>query len=491
MAVDLATLSGGVKAAYLELVASKVAAALGLQAEAVKYFEESYERKLQRARKCDLDAVLASNDDPILAQLVANFKSDDPGLATAFEVYTRRSAAVKADSEATVRELLGLDGAATLAGLAKDAATTLAVAKLAPSCGLDANVASLKEQEFNALVAEWRKVNLNKTLASNDDPILAELLANFKSDDTGLVNAYAVYTQRVNAVKAAAYGEIERAHNWQWIDAGWTEETSLDEKLAAMDGLSRSAYIALVVRRLAVSCGITPEMAQVYEQQYQTRLRAARVADLETTPVTDAIQREVLALVRNTFSGDNALPRDMKTLTDKIDGLKDMARKEVLAAHDWSFAEADFACDAAETEHPDRIFPYHVTLPKGCLLVSACYGEDGKVAQWKLRGREIHAQRRLVRIVYVKDVTDFAAWHPKAYRAFILRLVADVAKCVASDPKDRSFQEQLYRDALEEAKVCDTRSSNAPDEAWGDNEIADTMLNGYTRREYDDPLARD
>ena len=563
-------LPGLVRGAYVAAVAAYVAIGIGLDAQTATALEQKKSAALAQAKKNELDTTLAANDDPILAQLISNFKSDDSGLVSAFAVYTQRSEAVKADSEATVRDLLGLADGAALAGAAKDAATALSVAKLAPVCGLDANFANLKEQEFSSLIsdwrkseldadiasgedsdgemkkccdevratleiaagtpldavalgaasalcftrraprvgydanftqvkaqeyaakiAEWRKVALNRTLAANEDPILAELLANFKSDDSGLVNAYAIYTQRVNAVKVSAYGEIERAHGWQWIDAAWTDATSLETKLAAMDGLSRSAYVALVVRQLAVSCGITPEMAQVYEQQYQTRLRAARVADLETTPVTDAIQREVLALVRNTFSGDNALPRDMKTLTDKIDGLKDMARKEVLAAHDWSFAEADFACDAAETEHPDRIFPYHVTLPKGCLLVSACYGEDGKVAQWKLRGREIHAQRRLVRIVYVKDVTDFAAWHPKAYRAFILRLVADVAKCVASDPKDRSFQEQLYRDALEEARTCDTRSSNAPDEAWGDNEIADTMLNGYARRGYDDPLVRD
>lgn len=563
-------LPGLVKAAYVAAVSSTVAVGLGLDTQAATALEQKKMIALAQAKKNELDTALAANTDPILAQLIPNFKTDDTGLVSAYAVYTQRSTAVKNDSEATVRELLGLAAGLTLAGMAKDAATALSVAKLAPVCGLDANFANLKEQEFNNLIAdyrkrkldedialgesstgtmkkccdevratleiasgtaldkialgaaaalcftkeaprvgydanfsqlkaqeyiskiaEWRKINLNKTLAANTDPILAELLANFKADDTGLVNAYTIYTQRVNAVKLSAYGEIERTHNWRWIDATWTGSTALETKIAAMDGLTKSAYIALVVRQLAVSCGITPEMAQVYEQQYQTRLRAARVADLETTTITDAVQKEVLALVRNTFSGDNALPRDMKTLTDKIDGLKEMARKEVLSAHDWSFAEADYSCDAAETEFPDEIFPYHVTLPKNCLLVSACYGEDGKVTQWKLRGREIHAQKRLVRIVYVKDTTDFTVWHPKAYRAFILRLVADVAKCVASDPKDRSFQEQLYRDAIEEAKTCDTRSSNAPDEAWGDNEIADTMLNGYERRPYDDPLFRD
>ncbi len=617
MAVDLSSLSGGVKAAYLALVEAKAAGALGLGADAVKFFEESFERRLQRARIEDLEATASS--DPVvrevLAAVRAPFAQDDPKLPVAMDALFSRIDATRAAAFTEVRDAhawswLAATPSATpesaMDGLARAAFVTLLAERLAVPCGLGADAVQLLAQKYQTQIARavaadlnaqidaaddalakavfasvrsaygfddaklppsvsglvgrvkavapvaldevkaaypwtgvdaetpWenlpglvkaaylasvtatvavglgldaqaaaafeqkkalalalaKKGELDAALAKNEDPILAQLVANFRSDDAGLAGAYAIYTQRVNAVALAAYEEVERSHGWRWIDSSWTDETPLDERLAAMDGLAKSAYVALVVRQLAAACGIAPEMAQVYEQQYQTRLRAARVADLETTPVVDEVQREVLALVRDTFSGDTALPRDMKAITDRIDALKDMARKEVLSAHDWSFAEADYACDAAMTEHPDRLFPYHVTLPKGCLLVSACYGEDGKVTQWKLRGREIHARRRLSRVVYVRDVEDFAAWHPKAYRAFVLRLVADVAKCVASNPKDRAFQEQLYRDALEEAKVCDARSSNAPDEAWGDNEIADAMLVGSSRREFDDPLYR-
>ena len=564
-------MDGLARAAFITLITEKLAVPCGLDANAVQLLVQKYQTQLQRAIAADLSKSLNENTDPILTQLVSNFKIDDPALANAYTVYTQRATNVKTASEATVKDLLGLDAAATLTGAAADAAIALSVAKLAPVCGLDANVCQLKTQEYTAMIAdyrkrqleedialgesstgamktacdevratleiaagsaldnlalgaaaalcftkagpkigydanfvqlkeqeytakiqEWRKINLNRSLAANTDPILAELLANFRTDDAGLVNAYAIYTQRVTAVRESAYAEIERSHNWRWIDEDWDDETTLETKIAAMDGLTKSAYIALATKMLAVSCGVTPELAQVYEQQYQTRLRAARVADLETTPITDKVQKEVMALIRSTFAGDTALPRDMKTLTDKIDGLKEMARKEVLAAHDWSFAEADYACDASETEYPDEVFAYHVTLPKDAILISACYGEAGKIGQWKLRGREVHAQQHLTRLVYVKDVADFTTWHPKAYRAFILRLVADVAKCVAADPKDRAFQEQLYREALEEAKTCDTRSSNTPDEAWGDNEIADVMLNGRSdRRVIDELLYRD
>ena len=568
---DIATWAADVRNALVYCLARDLAIPIAGRIADMQNIDVLYRDKLNKAIIRDLNEKVATNTDPILAELLANFKYGDPATPNAYAIYTQRVTAVKSASEATVKEVLGLGASATLTGMAADAATALSVAKLCAACGVDANTCQLKmqeytaiitdyrkrqldddialgesstgtmkkacdevraaleiaagtvldklalgaaaalcftreaarvgydanfvqlkEQEYTAKIQEWRKVNLNRSLATNTDPILAELLANFKSDDAGLVNAYAIYTQRVTAVRESAYAEIERSHNWRWIDEDWDDETTLETKIAAMDGLTKSAYIALATKMLAVSCGVTPELAQVYEQQYQSRLRSARVADLETTPITDAIQSEVMALVRPGFAGDSALPRDMKTLTDKIDALKEMARKEVLAAHDWSFAERDFICDSDVTEFPDEQYPYHVSLPKGCLLVSACYGETGKVGQWKLCGRELHAKNRVIRVAYVKDITDFTAWHPKAYRAFILRLVADVAKCVAADPKERTLQEQLYRDALNEAKACDARIGNATDEAWGENEIADVMLNGRTdRRVMDELLYRD
>lgn len=571
MAADISNLSGAVRAAYIALVATKVAPGLGMDANTVQLFEQQYRDKLQKARIADLE-VSATGDQvtkEVIATLRAPFAVDDPKLPITMTIIYEKVSAVKyaafsevkaayewtwsveADMDGLARAAYialccqklavpcGLDAQtvqsfeqiyqakltraivtaieadialgenstgnmkrccdevrATLetpAGEALDklalgAAAALCFTKCAARAGYDASFLQLKEQEYAQKIQECRKLKLNRALKTNTDPVLTELLANFRSDDAGLANAYEIYTQRASSVKQSAYAELEHSHNWRWIDSAWTSETAVDTKIAAMDGLSKSAFTALTTKLLAISCGLAPEMIQVYEKLYQTRLRSARVADLETTPITDPVQREVMAHLRATFSGDAALPRDLKTLTDKIDDLKDMARKDVLAAHDWSFAEMDMACDSDATEHPDEVFQYHVTLPKDCLLVSACYGTDGKVGQWKLRGREIHARSRIVRVVYVRDTPNYASWHPKAYRAFILRLVADVAKCVAADPKERTLQEQLYRDALEEAKTCDARSANAPDEAWGENDIAETMLHGYDR---DDPLCRD
>ena len=559
-------LTGVAAEAATALAVAKLAQACGLDANVTQTRLAQYQAALQTYRKNALNTALAANADPVLAQLVANFRNDDAGLLNAFTVYTQRAANVKSDSDATIRELLGITGSAALTGAKKDASTALSVAKLAEACGMDANFVQLKMQESNALVTEvrrnaaetdiaagenstgemkkccdevratleiangtaldkialaaaaalcqtrtaarngydanyiqlkeqeyaariqeWRKIALNKSLATNTDPVLAQLVANFKSGDDGLLNAYAVYTQRVEAVKADAYGEIERIHDWQWIDSTWTAQTPLTTKIAAMDGLTKAAHIALCAKYLAAACGMAPEMVNVYEQHYRARLKAARTADLESTSVTDPVDAEVLALVRGAFASEAALPRSMKSLTDKIDRLKEIARKEVLSSHDWSFAEAEMLCEGA-WQDGDKAFPFVATLPKGCLVVSAVYGTDGKVAQWKVRGREVRAAQQITRIVYVKDLEDYAAWHPKAYRAFILRLAADTAKAVAEKPSERQLQEQLYRDALEDAKACDAKGVNTPDEAWGENEIADTMLYGGGRSRHFDGL---
>ena len=191
--VDLSTLSGGVKAAYIALVKCKVAAALGLPAEAIKLFEEQYERKLQRARISDLE-MSASTDQvttEVLAAIRAPFAQDDPKLPMAMQ------------------------------------------------------------------------------------------------------NLYS----RIEAVRQAAFLEILAAHKWTWIPTG---EGAAPATEANMDGLSRAAFITLVTQKLAIPCGLPPEMLQSLEQKYLVQLQRARIADLEnTSTAADQVAREVLAAIRS------------------------------------------------------------------------------------------------------------------------------------------------------------------------------------------------
>ena len=505
--VDVSKLSGGVKAAYIALVKCKASAALGLPAEAVKLFEEQYERKLQRARIADLE-LSASTDQvttEVLAAIRAPFGQDDPKLPTAMQNLYSRIGAVRV---AAFKEILAAhkwswiptgEGSlpaseADMDGLARAAFITLVTQKLAIPCGLPADAIQAFEQKYQVQLQRARIADLENTSTASDSvarEVLAAIRGPFGQDDAKLPMAMQTFFDRVDAVELASYNEIEAIHNWQWKNPSWDATTPLDTKIAAMDGLTRAALVALVTQKLAIPCGLAQETIQVFEHQYQSKLHLARVTDLESTKIEDQLALEVLSLVRSNFSGEKDLPRDMKTLTDKIDALKEMARKEILSAHDWSFAQETAMCDPCPNDLPDPIFQYHAMLPQDCLTVSAVYGPSGKVNQWKLRGREIHSYEPVQRIVYVRDVTDFSEWDPKVYRAFVLRLVADTAKGIASSPKERQYQEQICRDAIEDAKACDTRESNTPDEAWGDNVLAEEMLHGRRSRPYDDPFRRD
>ena len=248
----------------------------------------------------------------------------------------------------------------------------------------------------------------------------------------------------------------------------------------ALDALSMSAAEALATAKVAPVVGLDTNFAQLRLQEYQAKIKEWRKVrfDDAVAGTSDPVRREALSILRSALSSSDAVPRNVTEMLDSLDAMETQARREVLTSHDWSFAETEYVCDTAWTDSPDPVFRHRVALPKSCLMVSACYGEDGKVVQWKQRGREIHAKERVVRIVYIKDVTDLSAWHPKAQRAFALRLAADLAKRADTNANARAMQESLYRDALEEARACDARSANTPDEAYGDNEIADIMLYG-------------
>lgn len=379
-------------------------------------------------------------------------------------------AAVAAENE--VKATLGLSG---LDALSEDAAECLATSHVAPVLGLDANFATIRLQEYQAKIQEYRKLRLNKALQENNDPVLGEILANFRSDDAALVNAFEIYMKRVDLVKSVAVQEINIAHEWH--EGAFSME--------ATSHVAYPAYLALCAAKLVIACGLTGDAAKLYEARYQVKLREARIKDLEDTEIEDKVTKDVFALIRGNFAEDAALPRSIAALTNKIETLVPMARREVLSSHDWSFALEDMVVSSSENDHPDPNYRYHASLPGDCLTISAVYDGAGRVGQWKRSGDEIRSKTPISRIVYLRDMEEVKEYPAKVYRAFILRLVADLSKSLASSPKDRQYQEQLARDALNDAKMCDSRDSNTPDEAWGQNELADKMIWGS-----DDPLDR-
>lgn len=454
------------------LVVAKLAAACGFGPDFAQLKAQEYQAKLAEFRRNELNRALASNDDPVLAELLANFRNDDPGLVNAYEVYTKRSATVKAECDAEVKAMLGVD---TLDDLARQISNCLAVSRLANVCGLGADVKQLKSQEYVVKVQEWRKLALNNALASNTDPILAELLANFRSDDAGLVNAYAIYTNRVSVVKETATTEVNAAHDWL------TPFTSGDKEHRAYP-----AWIDLCCAKLAAACGLDANHVSIYEKKYQTRLTTARAADLEAAKatVTDEDTKHILAMISTNFvPGDGLMPRNIKAITDRIDEMKDSARREVILAHDWNFAKCvvkvadECRCDG---------HPYHhsADYPLDALRLIAVYGCGGDLVEWKVENGKILARSSIHMVKYTKDVTDFSLWSEFARRPYYLRLAADVARTVMNNLQDVQILEQKYNLALEDAKLRDTREGNTPTDAWGPNHYVD-MMRGARRRPWE------
>lgn len=281
-------------------------------------------------------------------------------------------------------------------------------------------------------------------------------------------------------------GSADTDNSLEWTKCKLAYETARQEVLAAHDwvfarsqasqtdvtawpGDVRNCLVYCLARELAIPIAGRIEDMKNVDALYRDKLQRAIIHDLEAedAAVTDKLHREVLAFLRSIYSAD-VPPRSVLALTKKIDDMKDMSRKEVLGAYDWSFATESGMCDPSPNRIPDPRYPFHATLPFDCIRVTAVYRHDGAVNQWKVRGKSIHSHEPIHRVVYIRDVEDFEEWDPKPYRVFVLRLAADVAKAVASNPKNEQYQEALYRDALEDAKAADAGSANTPDEVWGD-----------------------
>lgn len=468
---DLSKWPANLRKVLVYALARDLAVQIAGRTEDLKNFHALYEKMLVDARVKDLSDLLKTNADPILAELVANIRLDDPGLPRTVAVYTARRNAAFAEAEKEVKETLGI---ATLEGsIPLQAANSLTVAKLSSACGLDANVRQLKMQEYLTQIVEWRKLKLNQALEKNSDPVLAELLANFRSDDTGLVNAFTIFTTRAEAIKESAAIEINAAHNWQKAFA------ASDKKHPAW-----SAYLSLCVSKLAIPCGLPAEAIAALEGKYQLRLKEARVADLESSPLPDGPIGDVLVFLRGTFSAaEAALPRDLKSLSDKAGRLMASARKEVLAAHPWSFAQDEDATPCIRVKTPGAAeYGYAVDVPADAIKVTAVYGPHGLLKATRQIAGQIRAVDPIVRIVYTRNVEAWDELSTDAQRLVVLRLASDMAKAIGAEESARKLQEQLYRDALAEAKYRDTRETEPGRSVWGKNHYVEQMRGDVLER---------
>lgn len=154
--------------------------------------------------------------------------------------------------------------------------------------------------------------------------------------------------------------------------------------------------------------------------------------------------------------------------------LYDASRLKVLRDHNWNFARTEQPCDGCGCTGGGGGLPFLAAVPPRCVRVLDCFGCGGR-CEYRLYGREIRSDRPVDRIVYTQDVEDLDRWTPDAYRALVLRLAADLAKPVTGRVNERQLQESAYDEQLQAAKLADSRESNVPYDAWGDNHYVKAM----------------
>ena len=468
------------RAAWITLIEAKLGIACGIPPEAVAKLEEVYLLKLAEARVADLEA--SEPSDPVAREVMAAirpfFSTEQKNLPRRMlDLYGRVDAVrtasfeeVKAAHEWTNKAAI-TDGT-KLPPIARQAWITLMEAKLGIACGIPPEAIAKLEEVYLLKLNQARAVDLEAQHSS--DPVVAEVLAgirpHFAADQRNLPLAMASLYERIGAVKESAYREILAVHNWR----GKGEMAGGDD----LPPQARAAWIALMQQKLCVACGLSPEAAAGFESVWRAKVKEARVTDLETSPVPPGVAGEVLTLIRDSFDPtETNLPMDLRTLALRVERMKPVAMREVLSAHPWGFAmEEDLVQSGRIEEAGVGEYAWWVPVPHDCMKIVGVFGRGGEVLRWERVSGQIRACGEVRRVTYVRAIDDLAEFSPDAYRLVVLRLAADMSRAMSMRTSVQNLHENIYRDALAEAKTRDTRQSNPSAESvWGPNHYVEAM----------------
>ena len=269
-----------------------------------------------------------------------------------------------------------------------------------------------------------------------------------------------------------AASEVLSAHDWRFARNSATVQGKVDDWPQNI----RKVLVYCLARELAVQIAGRTEDLKNLHQLYNRFVAEARVKDLEEDVTADAFVREVMALVRPHYTIQSEdLPRSMVRFHERVAVARDLARTEVLSAHPWGFATDEDLGGSGEIAGGGE-YRHRTAVPHDALTVVAVLGRHGEPCNWIRVGEEIRATEPVRAIRYVRDEEDFEKWDPKVYRILVLKVASDVAKTVGGNAEEHSTLERMYRTALEEAKVRDTRQSNpGPAAVWGGNYYVDRM----------------
>ena len=140
----------------------------------------------------------------------------------------------------------------------------------------------------------------------------------------------------------------------------------------------------------------------------------------------------------------------------------DVVRRNLLRAHDWSFA-LRWITLAASTEHsPYAHLPYVFARPVDCLFLKKISYED--VPEKHLLPYQLFVSDKnenLVacpyenaRALYVKDIEETSVFDPAFVACFALLLAAELAIPLAGDSNLGAQLLQKYQEKLQEARLA-------------------------------------
>lgn len=456
------------RGAVLALAAQKIAVRIGTGAEHANALHALYEARLQRARIRHLSDGLAKTGDTlqkeVLARLLGEFAEDEKALGFNVAAYTGRIDAVSATVLGAVND--AHDWGATYAaneldGTLREAYVLGVCAALAATVGVPAERAAAFRQAYEAKIVSARVKNLHDKLAANADPVLAELVANFRADDAGLVHLFDIYTARAAAVRGDAEAEVAASHDWPTL-----ADEAEAERLAS---LRTAATNARILEKLSVAAGGGEASAQRYAREYAAKLLFARRYALEHEPLS-GVAADVAALLRP-LGGvpDEGLP---SSLGARVAEMLPQARKEIMDAHRWNFARVSMPVHAEAGPSGECV----VARPADCGRVEAVKRPDGGLAEWSMRGDWIVSHEPVGSITYIRDDEDVDAWPPAVRRALVCRIAAGMGLECAG--RDAAALTRLYEKAMSDAALLDAREGNPGRSAWGRGRYVEAMRGG-------------
>jgi hypothetical protein len=146
----------------------------------------------------------------------------------------------------------------------------------------------------------------------------------------------------------------------------------------------------------------------------------------------------------------------------------DVARKFVLADHDWNFAEREVTL--AETGTPSNLWAYRYAYPSDCLK----FRRVGRVSKTEkpipfrttlgVSGKVIDTNLYQAKGFYTADITNTSLFSPGFVEAFGWYLASALAPALTGDLKKQEMALNVYQAMISAAQTQDAQEQQPEDE---------------------------